>query len=842
MKTKSISIALAGCFAAPVLFFACCTGPEQSLPCDIYKAGGTPCVAAHSTTRLLSSDYKGPLYQVVRDSDGATLDITADRKGYARAADQDAFLKGTTGRISIIFDQSGQGNDLVQAGPGTFNGPDKGNFNTLAIADMAPVLVNGHKAYGVYIMPGMGYRCNNAKGLAINDEAEGIYYVVDGYHYDSGCCFDYGNSSTNGKAVGTGTMETTYYGISTAWGRGNGEGPWIMSDMEAGLFSGYNHKENDVPSITDWDFVSVFVNGGDGNRWDLRGADASSDSLITFYSGVRPHTNEGSDAYYPMHKKGGMLLGNGGDNGNGSAGTFFEGVMTFGYPSDGTIAAVQKSIASTGYKKYPLSVSRLTSFEPGASADFTVAFDNGSENTPKSLSLNVEVPEGWTASVRTDDTHDGHSHALYTLTAPDSRSAGFVKVTASWKGGEVSLVQRVRCAEPVKINEIRLNTPGSRRDQFIELFNSGDSPADISGLRLDIRRSGSASVEAACIPDGTVLPAKGFYTLGLAANALTTENQTVVFTPVSTGPWMEIPAGANSLPVASVAGFAVGGRAGIDLGGHYETVTVTAVGTASTQTTLFKEAHAGDRVIYLTSNLNLRAGDELTINTGSRVETAVVKSILKAAGEPVRHFGPEPAEPHEPGSVELSEALALDHMAGVDVSCPGSGISFEPATAYAHRSGDAVQPLGSTVDLSSCIPADSSLLEPVEGASYDGWFGYAFSTSAGSVALVDPSTGAVVDAIVYGSQQSNSSANGTIASPELATLEGVQSGGGCIAVVPPAPRPAFGLTGALRDMIVGVVNPDGKSILRVPDGKDTDNLCSDFTVSEHPTPGETNVY
>ena len=35
-----------------------------SLPCDIYAGAGTPCVAAHSTTRALFSSYNGPLYQV----------------------------------------------------------------------------------------------------------------------------------------------------------------------------------------------------------------------------------------------------------------------------------------------------------------------------------------------------------------------------------------------------------------------------------------------------------------------------------------------------------------------------------------------------------------------------------------------------------------------------------------------------------------------------------------------------------------------------------------------------------------------------------------------------------
>ena len=48
---------------------------------------------------------------------------------------------------------------------------------------MAPITIAGHKAYGVFIMPGMGFRNNNAIGIAINDKPEGIYYVIDGTHY-----------------------------------------------------------------------------------------------------------------------------------------------------------------------------------------------------------------------------------------------------------------------------------------------------------------------------------------------------------------------------------------------------------------------------------------------------------------------------------------------------------------------------------------------------------------------------------------------------------------------------------------------------------------------------------
>src|SRR5690242_11550955 len=60
-------------------------------PCDIYAAGGTPCVAAHSTTRALFASYNGALYQVRRASDGATMNIgVLSAGGVANAAAQDS--------------------------------------------------------------------------------------------------------------------------------------------------------------------------------------------------------------------------------------------------------------------------------------------------------------------------------------------------------------------------------------------------------------------------------------------------------------------------------------------------------------------------------------------------------------------------------------------------------------------------------------------------------------------------------------------------------------------------------------------------------------------------------
>ena len=85
-------------------------------PCVNYASGGTPCVAAHSTTRALFGTYTGPLYQVRRSSDNTYLSISPlSAGGVANAAAQDSFCSGTTCVISRIYDQTSRHNDLTQA-------------------------------------------------------------------------------------------------------------------------------------------------------------------------------------------------------------------------------------------------------------------------------------------------------------------------------------------------------------------------------------------------------------------------------------------------------------------------------------------------------------------------------------------------------------------------------------------------------------------------------------------------------------------------------------------------------------------------------------------------------
>lgn len=843
--------------------------PPQG-PCDIYAQAGDPCVAAHSTTRALYASYNGPLYQVKRVSDGKMLDIglvqpsRANAGDYADAAAQDAFCANTICVIERIYDQSGNGNDLMQAGPGTFKGPAAGGFDTQPIANMAPIAISGHKAYGVYIMPGMGFRDNNASGIAIGDEPEGIYYVVDGTHYDNGCCFDYGNSSTNGRAVGTGTMETTYFGTSTAWGRGGGPGPWIMSDMEAGLFSGHGAKENPAdPTIDSWRFVTGVVDGGGGDRWNLRGGNAQHGLLTTFYSGPRPAAKK-YGGYFPMRKQGGILLGTGGDNGNGSAGTFYEGAITRGFPNDATTDAVQANIVAARYDVQRIGLSRVVAFTPGSRQTVTETFTNTTGAPATRLKLSIAGPDRhWRIVVlgrsKTTKTFagpilpDASVTAIFQITSPSATGAGFLIGKAEWRGpgrGSMSgaTSERVRNVHPVKINEVLLGGNSNPTDQFIELFNASTRPVDLSLWSLVSTQSEWAPVTLAVVPQGTSLAPHDFYLLrlsdsGLAAPAragtktvyvrstagfaagqkieidgepraiATVGTQaapmTIVFVPVSTGPWLTIPAGSTKLFVVSTEGFEVGQKIDMDIGGNNELATVTAVGKAATQTTLSAAASAGATQISVAAGSNISPGDALTIGTGGHKEIARVASTDAGRADAT--------------AIKLTDPLRLDHAAGVDVSDEGTGISFSPATRFPHKSGEAVQALGSGITLDRPLSHSHAYGAPIldsaarktgypEGRSPNQWFGDMLSPSAGSIALVDASGSVVVDALVYGSKQSNSSGNGTIASPELATLVGDQAGGGCIVAV------------AQR------VGQAGFSAGRYPDGADTGSNCKDFHV------------
>jgi hypothetical protein len=94
-------------------------------------------------------------------------------------------------------------------------------------------------------------------------------------------------------------------------------------------------------------YVTAMLKNDGSKEFALRGGNGQSGSLTTLYSGTLPK------GYSPMKKEGAIILGSGGDccanNTNQSEGTFYEGAMVSGYPSDATENAVQSNIVAARY-------------------------------------------------------------------------------------------------------------------------------------------------------------------------------------------------------------------------------------------------------------------------------------------------------------------------------------------------------------------------------------------------------------------------------------------------------------------------------------------------------------
>ncbi|RXH54687.1 arabinofuranosidase catalytic domain-containing protein [Granulicella sibirica] len=576
--------------------------------CDIYAAAGDPCVAAHSTTRALYAAYNGPLYQVLRQSDGKTLDIglvqpaatpVPDPGGYADAAAQDRFCAGTYCWISKIYDQSPKHNDLIQAPRGGFSGPALGGFNTLPLADMAPITVMRHKVYGVFIEPGMGLRQNDVKGTAVDDQAEGQYWVVSGKHFNAGCCFDYGNAEIDSRDDDNGTMETLYFGNATPWYSGAGNGPWIMTDQENNLVGCVNDDGTkgcpNLPSIP-WRFVTA-IGKGEPHHWTSMGGDAQKGALSVMFDGHRVNPT-----YDPMRKQGAILLGNGGDNSVGSQGTFYEGAMTAAgtFPSNATDQLVQANIVAAGYDVTPLSLTPAEparthaapqTFTPGSSRNFTVTFTNTTGSPAADVSLSIAVPgPQWTAvisgaaqaSKKFAQVDPGASvSATFKVTSAPVAFNGDLVGHASWanqtsgRSHVETAVEKIRNTSPVKINEFRVNAsaPGNPTDSFIELYNAGTQSADLSNWTLTAHPAHQAIFSTVKIPTGTKLASGGFYLLGLSNSGLV------------------VPAlkGESTVHVRNIDGMSVGDTLNIGSGSSMETRKIASLGTAaSSHTTLWQ--------------------------------------------------------------------------------------------------------------------------------------------------------------------------------------------------------------------------------------------------------------
>jgi hypothetical protein len=203
-----------------------------SLPGDIGAAAGTPLVAAHSMTRALYSAYDGRLFQVRRVSDGKTQDIGVASAGGSVDMDTlNTFCKGTICTVSLLYDQTGNANDLPQA-----TAANQLNVEYWSTSDGAqvPMAVTVNRQW-------LRNRANTKK-IPIGSASQTEYFVVHGKYFNAKCYWDYGNMEAQVKSDGNGTMSALNIGTSDNGfaSPGAGSGPWGMVDFESGVYAGGN--------------------------------------------------------------------------------------------------------------------------------------------------------------------------------------------------------------------------------------------------------------------------------------------------------------------------------------------------------------------------------------------------------------------------------------------------------------------------------------------------------------------------------------------------------------------------------------------------------------------------
>ncbi|MBV9181412.1 MAG: lamin tail domain-containing protein, partial [Acidobacteria bacterium] len=444
-----------------------------------------------------------------------------------------------------------------------------------------------------------------------------------------------------------------------------------------------------LPSIS-WRFVTAIAKG-EPHHWTSMGGDAQRGALSVMFDGPRVNST-----YDPMRKQGAILLGNGGDNSNGSQGTFYEGAMTQAgsFPADATDQLVQANVVSAKYEVAPLRLAPelasatppgLQTFSPGSSEDTTLTFTNTTGSPATGVKLSISVPnKDWSSLVKgTSETSKTFADAV----APGASVSATFKITAGpaafngdllgnleWTNANNGAKQfettreKIRNVIPIKINEFRISSgPSNLTDSFIELYNASSQVADISNWTLTAHSSQEAIFSTVKIPDGTKLRPRGFYLLGLSNSGLV----------------VSASAGATTIHVRNTSGMVVGHTISIDTGFNLETRIIASIGTAaSNNTTLWQPLPDGPVItipigstnVPLTSVSGFVLGEKIALGygasypavgrAGEQYEVATVTAVGKAGTQAYlaadAHAGSTTLKVTSVSDISLGDKIRLD--------------------------------------------------------------------------------------------------------------------------------------------------------------------------------------
>jgi hypothetical protein len=337
----------------------------DGLPGDVIKAAGTPVVAAHAMTRALFASYTGPLFKALRDSDKEEKDIgIVASTGLVDMTALNAFCSGTTCKVTTLYDQSGNGNDMWRGDVAT-NAP-MDNGETPKLCDLMAIeymsLADGSKL-PIAVETGSMWKSkaqclrnrDKTKNMPTGSNPQTTYAIFHAKYLNNNCCFNYGNTGKRIHYTGPGTLSALNFSKIEFWSKGTGSGPWVMVDWEQGVYAGNVAKcgsgaatsaectttgENANPSIT-FDVVTTLFKHDGTKHWEMKAGNAKAGSLAV--SADLPTLPKG---YSPLKQEGGLGLGEGGAGDTNGTGGFSEGAVVAGETSDAVDSAIQKSIVS----------------------------------------------------------------------------------------------------------------------------------------------------------------------------------------------------------------------------------------------------------------------------------------------------------------------------------------------------------------------------------------------------------------------------------------------------------------------------------------------------------------
>ncbi len=336
------------------------SGGASTLPGDVAKAAGTPFVAAHAMTRALFAAYNGPLFKALRVSDKQEKDIgVATAGGLADLAALNSFCSGTTCKVTTLYDQSGNGNDMWRADDPNTNQP--GTNKPCDLMDIEYWQMSDGTKVPLAVETGAMWKStaqclrnrDKTKNMPTGAEPQTEYAIFHAKYLNNNCCFNYGNTGNAIHYSGPGTLSALNFSKITFWSKGTGDGPWPMVDFETGVYAGNTAKcgsgapttvdctstgENPNPSVT-FDIVSTFFKHNGVDHWALKTGNAKTGPLS-----VNINLTALPKGYSPLKQEGGLGLGEGGAGDSNGTGGFSEGAVMTGETSDATDNAIQQSI------------------------------------------------------------------------------------------------------------------------------------------------------------------------------------------------------------------------------------------------------------------------------------------------------------------------------------------------------------------------------------------------------------------------------------------------------------------------------------------------------------------